>query len=588
MLVATGSVLVLLTWALCLGALIVLGLPVAALTRRGPLGLADLRRGLWWGLLVVTVLSYAGNLIWPLASGAMAGVVGLVVVAAGAVSWVLVRRRGWRASVCMGPWVGVLAMGLGAAVVYLAVAALGPVTNYDSGLYHLGAIRYAAEYATIPGLANLYFPFGYGNAEFPLAALLGNGPWELEGYRLLNGLVIAGVCLDLLLRALGGRRSPGLLVLMVGAVTLLVPMVALSDYWVTSPSQDSAVFAATVAASAYLADAVRGSRAWVADAAVAGAIGVLLVLFRPTMAAYLLAVLVVVVALRMRRGAGASPRFSAGASAVLIAGAAAAAVAAARDYVLSGWLQYPLSIWAFDVPWRAPDPMPERVATLGYHRDPTSIYEAAEGWGWILPWIGRLPEQWETWVIVVLLVAIAIGVGVARTQHVLLRWRPMLVATIPSVAMTAAWWLASPPSFRFAWGPVLTSLTVPLGWILWRVLRGGSEQEQRRWLTLVASGASLVIIGVVGVSAALRLDVGSMTQERTWALGVRIPYVVTPVAEKRMAPVVLSETLTVLVPQQSEQCWSTWPLCTPRPPYGMTLDTGELQRGFIPADLPGT
>ena len=60
-------------------------------------------------------------------------------------------------------------MALAAAVVYLAVAALGPVTNYDSGLYHLGAIRYAADFATIPGLANLYFPFGYGNAEFPLA-----------------------------------------------------------------------------------------------------------------------------------------------------------------------------------------------------------------------------------------------------------------------------------------------------------------------------------------------------------------------------------------------------------------------------------
>ena len=79
---------------------------------------------------------------------------------------------------------------LAVAVMYLAAAALGPVTNYDSWLYHLGAIKYAGDFATIPGLSNLYFPFGYNTSLYPLGAFLGNGPWAGGGYRLANGLIV--------------------------------------------------------------------------------------------------------------------------------------------------------------------------------------------------------------------------------------------------------------------------------------------------------------------------------------------------------------------------------------------------------------
>ncbi len=102
MLILTGTALVLLTWAVCLLGLTVLGLPLAALTRRGPLGLADLRRGLWWGLLLIIVVVYLGNLVWPAASGTMAFAVMAIVLCA------RMRRRlpwcdvvaGSRAGVC--------------------------------------------------------------------------------------------------------------------------------------------------------------------------------------------------------------------------------------------------------------------------------------------------------------------------------------------------------------------------------------------------------------------------------------------------------------------------------------------------------
>ena len=564
MLILTGTALVLLTWAVCLVGLMVLGLPLAALTRRGPLGLADLRRGLWWGLLLIIVVVYFGNLVWPASSGTMAFAVMAIVLCAGCVAIAMVRRRGWLAHEQVRVWTVVLWAALATAVGYLAVAALGPVTNYDSGLYHLGAIRYAADFATIPGLANLFFPFGYGNAQFPLAALLGNGPWGTEGFRLLNGLVIAGLCVDLAIRCAGRRPSPGCYVMAAGATTVLVPMVALSDYWVTSPSQDSAVFAVTVAASAYIVDAVRGGRSWVADSAAAMALTVVLVMLRPTMAAYAVAVVAVVVLLRVRRGRASSPWFARSAAAVGTVAVAAGVAAVSRDYLLSGWLQYPLSVYPFDVPWRAPDPAPERIATLGFHRDPTNLYEAADGWGWVGPWIERLPQQWETYAFVGLAVVAGVGLALAARSGRPMRWRAVLLSTVPSIVMTVAWFVATPPSFRFAWGPVFTVLTVPLGWAAWQIVDSRSGRDRSRALVLVSALLAGPVLLVTLYSAAMRLDTTAMTERREWTFGASIPYAVAPVRAVQTTEAELSEGLVVRIPASGEQCWAEFPLCVPR------------------------
>jgi len=578
MAIVTGTALVLVTWAFCLVSLTVIGLPLAALAHQGGLGANDLRRGLWWGLLVVTVVAYLSNLVWPLSSGQVAALFGSLLAVASAVSYISVSRRGWRQRWHIRPWVFVLGSGLFAVVVYLAAAALGPVTNYDSGLYHLGAIRYAADYATIPGLANLYFPFGYGNAEFPLAALLGNGPWGVEGFRLLNGLVIAGLCLDLVLRSATRRRGPGFYVLIVGAVALLIPMVALSDYWVTSPSQDSAVFALTVAASAAFADCIAGRRVWVADAAVAVTLGVLLVLLRPTMVTYLVTVVALIAVMRWRRGAVRSPGFGRAATLTTVMALVAGVAAAWRDYILSGWLQYPLSLLSFDVPWLAPDPINDRLATLGYHRDPGDLWGATEGFAWIPAWLARLPQQWETVAIVVLgLAAAAALVWASRVGQV--RWRGAVVATTPSLLAVLVWFFATPPSFRFAWGPVFTVLTVPLGWALWRLYRAG-VLGPRRQLALV----SLVALGLVTIclgSAATRLMPDTMSDSREWVLGIRVPYAVTPLPTATLTSGVLPGGVTLQMPLDGEQCWTAFPVCTPRYSSSLRSRSDDLADGFV-------
>ena len=542
------------------------------------------RRALWWGLAIVTALILALSLLVPLRSTLAAlGVLSVSLVLGVLGLWLarrsrrLTRPRPWTRSTIA------VALGLGCAALTIAAAALGPVTNYDSGLYHLSAIAYAGDFAAIPGLANLYFPLGYSTAVFPLAALLGNGPWDGEGYRLLNGLVMVLVMADLILRLRERRWTPGLFILAVGTVAMLVPMVALADYWVTSPTSDSTVLALTVVAVAYLADTVSHKSRGGADGAVAGVIAIMTVLLRPTMTVFagVLLVIVVVSWIRMRRtdeGGFWIPALLL----AIVAGASAFAITA-RDRILSGWLQYPLSIYSFDVPWRSIDPEAFRQPTLGVARDPQNLWAASEGWSWVGRWLQRLPQAWEVYEIAALLLAavslMVVVLSVAQPMH----WRGLLLSIAPSAAASVFWWAFTPPSFRFAWGPLFTLTAVPCGWALWRLSRANDGHRWRgRVSILLAIGVAVPLAAVSAYTAVARMSWSAITQERDWHLGITVPYAVAPITPMPVVERTLPSGLIVLVPTESDQCWSNYPLCTPQVAGSVQWRGSTFQEGFLP------
>ncbi len=586
--IATGTFLVLVTWTFLLTAVVVLGLGPAMLLGGGRWTPRTPRAAIWWGLLVATTLVVLVNLALPLRSSAagLLVLVSIVVLGGPGTMWALrARRSRLRRTRPRRPWWWLLAAAAGISVAYLAAAALGPVTNYDTGLYHLGAIAYAGDYATVPGLANLYFPFGYANAEFPLAAILGNGPWDGVGYRLLNGLLMAFVAAELLIRGRRGRLSAGFYVLAVGFAATWIPMIALSDYWVTSPTSDSAVLALTIVAVAYLADSVSADAGWRVNAGTAVAVSILMVMLRPTMAVFALAVIAVVV-LRGWRSRARVLGAGSGAAAMLIgtAGVLAALAVSLRDYVLSGWLQFPLSVVAFDVAWLAPDPTDPRTATLGAARDPLDLWNAAEGWGWIGAWLGRLPSQWESFQFALLaIVALVLVAVAARRLGSGLRVKALLLAVFPSALAVAFWWAFTPPSFRFAWGPVFTLAAVPIGWVLHALASDPTAARPRRavWTWLVASGVAMPVLAVTVFSAVARFDAAQITEPRSWDLGVQIPYAVAPITA---VPVVATTTgggVPMLVPTESDQCWDNYPLCSPQYPQSLRFRGEGIQQGFL-------
>ena len=593
----TGALLVLITWVLVALAVSLVGLTPAAIIAKANSRSATwssarvVRHSLWWGLLVITVWSYALNLWQPLGSGAAALFTLIFIVVLGSLGLSLTFL--WRSPNPTVPSKGIswqwklASFAVAIALVYFAFAALGPVTNYDTGLYHLGAIKYSTQYSSIPGLANLYFPLGYSNAQFPLAALLSNGPWSTNGFRLLNGAIIFLVAMDFFLRvryhANTRNTGPGIFVLFLGFAVALLPLVALADFWVTSPTQDAAVFLLIVIATAYLVDAVHSRSGWLSNAALVGALVVLLVLFRQTSVFFAMGALVVLLLLVLRRK-GSRQGIGVISLVVLVTGFISIGVSAARDYVLSGWFQYPLSLIAFGLDWVAIDPTPAREATLGFHRDPADLWNSTNGFDWINQWLVNRFAQWETYLFLALLVSVLIVVVIATvfSKVPFQVWRGISLSVLPSALALVGWILFTPPSYRFAWGPLFTILTLTAGWLLWMLAH--DERSSLVWLSKVFLGiVALCLIGVTTFSFIFRVDWASMTERRQWVVGVSIPYNTTPILKVAVDTVRLDSGLEILVPIESDQCWDNYPMCTPAPTPGLELrfpGQGTIDRGF--------
>lgn len=574
------ALLVLVSWALCSGAIVLSGLVPAAMWGGSGQSLLPLvRRSIWWGLLLVLIGLLLVGLRVPLASAPAAIAMAIALMVAAVLAFFALRawppQRGGSGGRL--PWlvVGVLAL----AAVALALAALGPVTNYDSGLYHLGAIRYAADFATIPGLANVYFPFGYGNSLFSLAAFLGNGPWGHDGYRLANGLILILVGVDLSLRLLQRRWSAGTYVLLVAAVFAFVPMLRLADYWVTSPSQDSSVLAVTLVSGAYLVDGVsrRTRQGWQADAAVAMVTAAILLTMRPLMAVYAAVVVVSLMYLLIR---GRGVRWYSW-LVLLAVGLGTLGVQAWRDRILSGWLMYPLDVFAFEVPWRAPAATVETAATLWAARDPQmeQSWQTASGFGWIGTWLSRLPTQWETYLLLVL--ALLTILLLIVTRHRRANNRLLLLCMIPAALTVLVWFIATPPSYRFAWGPLILLGAIPAGWSLKAM---GSHASWRR-STAVFSAAAL-LLGVLASLAStwsfMQDEATARTSIRQWKFGpVAIDYAVSPLPQPETQPIGKNGDLLLAYPVGTDQCWLVFPMCTGAIPNSIRwITTDVIQDGF--------
>ena len=591
-LILTGALLVLTTWVVAVFAVISLGLLPACLTQREASRSVTLRSALWWGLGVAVAIILTMSLLLPLRSGSAAVIFIALLLLLGVPGWLLFYRSGKaQTSSRTAPirdrrlfaWLVLGAIGIVSA--YLALKALGPVTNYDSGLYHLNAIRYAGDFATVPGLANIFNAFGYDNSAFPLSAFLGNGPWDGVGYRLFNGLILFAAAIDLVLRLAARRYTWGTFVLFIGVGVLWIPMIAIADFWVTSPTSDSAIMVLTLVTTAYLADFLSDPDGRASSWPIVAVLSLVMMSMRPTTVFFAITAIgvLVVIALVGRRRAPTRLNMLA-ASTVLALGLIIGLVQVLRDMRLSGWLMYPLSVFAFDVPWLTDNPAMLRAATLGNARDPSDLWNAASNWAWIAPWFDRLWSQWEIYLLLALVITSGIAVLLmTRVARVCVNARLVAVCQIPGLVAVITWFTLSPPSFRFIWGPLFTIALLPLAAALY-ALSENTGRLTRPWnlaYPLTAAGVVGILLCVTGYSAVFRNQAAQITESRTWSIGtLQLNYALAPIPKPKTNPVTLDSGLTVDITVETEQCWDTFPLCTPRIEPTIAMLGDSIQNGF--------
>jgi len=86
------------------------------------------------------------------------------------------------------PYVSILAIiCLLSAIVY----ASGPVTSFDTGLYHAQAVKWIKEYGILPGLGNLHHRLAFNSSWFHLAAFFDILVFSGKSYHLVNVIAYA-------------------------------------------------------------------------------------------------------------------------------------------------------------------------------------------------------------------------------------------------------------------------------------------------------------------------------------------------------------------------------------------------------------
>jgi hypothetical protein len=470
--------LILLTWLVYIGGLMGVGLLAVRLLFPATRGRDAVQGAVWWGVAAFVLVATALGLVAPLSS--TAGLVTLTLLLGG--GWIAlivlaVPRLGsaWRALLASYSWrrlpaLATAALFVGAQLMIVRFAAGAPMDG-DSALYRVGAITYAARYGPVPGLANLHDRLGFNTSTSTTAALMDNGLWVGQSYRLIVGLFLTALLVAVILRLLfprAGGASAGDWFAVIGTAFVIALVLTDSGRWVPSPASDMAVVVFGVAATCFLLDALQGravalsaSTALVA-AATAGSV-------RPL--GWMFAAMVgLVLVLRVARDERGRARLR-GVVRCVAPGAVVAAVLLvvmlARDAIVSGWLLYPSTFIGLDVPWRTipGTQTAEWITSWGRAPGIEKAIVLADN-AWFGPW---LESFWQSrtlrlnlYLAVGLLVPLLYRQGrqAWRSALRLLPW-----AWLPTLT-TGVVWFVTAPDVRFGWLSFVGLAGIPLALLL--------------------------------------------------------------------------------------------------------------------------
>ncbi len=378
---------------------------------------------------------------------------------------------------------------LAGGVLLAALAALSaaPVRLYDTGLYHLPAVRWLSEYPVVFGLANLHQRLGTNSSLFPAAALL-----ELPGLRGLSPQLAAVLVLFFFSTAvarairacLRGAPTPSRLLLALGAWPAVL---AAADDSVPSLSTDLPVTLLTILSAALLLRS--GSAEGRFEKRAALALAALAVSVKLSAAGWFLGCLLVA-------------RMLPPASLLLLA-----APWLVRGVALSGCLFFPSGLGRIgSLPWAIPS---ERAATAAaavgsWARAGRVPAEIVSGAAWLSRWAATTAVRPS---VVPLLLLGAVGVILYFLRTPGQAFLPAVRRTVLAAVVAAVFWFVTAPDPRFGYGALFVLAALPFVAACARPSGAATRAEQRAAAVLL--GLALAAALGVRVRRAVQDPVGS-------------------------------------------------------------------------------
>jgi hypothetical protein len=564
---AMGGILA--AWLLAGAVFIGIGRGVAALCAADSPSLS-LARAFWWGWAATLAFLQIWHLLLPVDGRATA-----MVVAAGAIGWLSTARRGfglvWKQPLQGRSYVTWAAMVLTA--IFVANLALGTPQNYDTGLYHLQAVRWNSHFAIVPGLGNLHGRLAFNNPSLLYASLLDVGPpWTGRSHHLASGLLALAVLLPLMM-----QRDKFLL--------LLLPATVLFSYkQVTSYSPDLVMFLLGVVVTADLWEllADRGDepqRRW------QGLFGIVLVssvgaVVKLSFLPMAVATIAVACAFGGLRTLPLSRKAILAILPITILG-----VWAARGAIMSGYPAYPQTWLAADVEWRVSPEQAQRdldeVRVWARDRDAPAD-EVLQGGHWIAAWAARqFRDVLKVTLPLIILCAATVAAWRLRRASAQNGFDRRWWVLAPSLATVAFVLIAAPDLSRFA-GASLWILAAAATTLLLDDLVGTAPMRTATHWARIVAAATAVILAIAVVKAARYLN------------GPSDAGAFRPVPTARLAPRTTESGLVVHVPYRlpgdevrGDQAWDAPLPSTPQfNPRLTPRRADDLGSGFVAPEGP--
>jgi hypothetical protein len=543
--------------------------------------------GFWTGVALVLLYALVVNFVWRLDWVALT-----LALAIGLASAVWNRRAialAYAGEVARHRWT--VALGIAIMIAWTANHAIGPITFYDSAMYHVGTVEWANRFAVVPGLGNLHDRFAYNSASLLLAALLDAGPLDGLSSHLVNGLLLvvlatyAILAVSRFMRGGEERRIADLIACMMLPIAVLTFL----GKEARSLSTDAPAMLFVVAAALRIVrslerpEADHAERAYVLSCAVlclAAAVTVKL----STIAFAAASIPIALVAWRLSPAPALRSWKPIAAAFVLPVALGLAWVA--RGVVLSGYPAYPLALGGFPVSWRLPEEQARAAAawisTSARALNEGRIELGSESVG---VWTSLVVDREDLFLYVPLPVLIVVLALIGAVMFGGLKWRVqqrVWLVWIPVLGSIFFWAIAAPhPRFAGPYFWLAAGLSVAL--LYERLVRRNAASARSASFAIPTLAVILTASFVAGtvISRARRSDLalGQRLEPAlmlTWWDRFQAPYGQPDLVQFRT-----ESGLTLHVPRSNNLCWRGPLLCTPHPAENLQLRSpGDLSRGF--------
>ncbi len=411
----------------------------------------------WIGYAIATVFLQLVHLWLPIDGRA------LTVLMLAAVPGALRRAGGWNPRALLSPTSVAPFLTLAIATPWLAYRLTAPVSDGDTGLYHLQSVIWSSSFPIVPGLGNLHDRLAFNSVHHLYAALCDAFPVSTPSYRLANGPFFLVSLAQLVRTAVQPANSRWLRmrrhfsILMVGPVILqaLTP-----QFHGLAP--DFAVFALQLMFARLLLDLLQYSKdehgllylfavtPLLCAASISVKLSGAVFAFATCAVCLLQTVQTSSTAIRKQRlrtlGVG-----------VIIA-SLGIAIWAMRGVILSGYPAYPVPFLSVPVEWRLPRPlvMDINYVIRSWARVPAAHWVDVLGsWEWVDLWLDKHWHQLRQPFFMVGAAIVVWAVALIRSRRAHLR---ALLFVMPAVV--GLWfWFVTAPDLRFARGLIWITAT---------------------------------------------------------------------------------------------------------------------------------